>query len=360
MPTSISLSRLLLALCLSFSSYEIGDVNADDRGSKSGESNKSNATDKDRSVEKKVDLYAVPDGDVQELLKFLDRIQSFRPTKVAEFLEQRQKKSGAIKKAAEKILEIEEDPASKAATTAVGILLGLKIERLDDASPEKQETTFEEIHRHLVGLDKLTSDDLVLALKTASTVKRTGNAKLAAKAYDTFGNMFVNLSDEALAGYGQEMLAVARQMNLLGNEMEITGTTLDGDTFDWTAYRGKVVLVDFWATWCGPCVAELPHVRRHYDEYHERGFDVVGISLDRDRERLAKFVEERELPWVTLFEPGADGDHPVAGYYGVRAIPTAILVNQAGKVVSLRARGPELGHQLAQLLGPSSGTSKDE
>ena len=116
-----------------------------------------------------------------------------------------------------------------------------------------------------------------------------------------------------------------------GNEIKIAGTGLDGEAFHWAAYRGKVVLVDFWATWCPQCIAELPNVRRHYDEYHERGFEVVGISLDRDPTRLAKFVEEREMPWVTLFEPDAGGDHPVAAYYGVRTIPHGNLGKPRGQ-----------------------------
>ena len=354
---------LLLALSLLFSVR----VSADDKASKDAKPATRKATITDASADKKDNFYAVPKGNVKELLQFIHRIQTFRATTVEELLAQRQNKPTAIKAAAKRILKITEESGtdSKAARTALGILLGLKIEELAKVQPgqqpaSQQEVVLKEVQQHLAALDQLTPDDLVLALKAAACVKQTGNAKLAVKAYDTFGRMFADQLDETLAVYGREMIAAARQMNLPGNKIEITGMTLDGDRFDWAAYRGKVVLVDFWATWCPRCVAELPSVKRHYQEYHERGFDVVGISLDRDPVRLASFVEQRELPWVTLFEPDASGDHPVAAYYGIREIPTAILVNQDGKVVSLSAHGAQLGHQLEQLLGAGDGSSGDE
>ena len=175
----------------------------------------------DKSAEKKFDFYAVPEGDVKELLQFLHRVQTFRATTVEELLAQRRRKTPAIKAAAEKILQLEKNTASKTAKNAIGILLGLRIEELANVAagqqePEQQQTVLKEVLRHLSGLDQLTSDELVLALKTASAVKQAGNAKLAAQVYDTFGKMFVDHPDKTLAGYGGEMMAAARQMKLAG------------------------------------------------------------------------------------------------------------------------------------------------
>ena len=134
--------------------------------------------------------------------------------------------------------------------------------------------------------------------------------------------------------------------------MELVGTTVAGEPFDWSSYRGKYVLVDFWATWCGPCVAEIPHLKRLYAAYHQRGFDIVGISLDRNPNALTAYLKQQEIPWVNLYEHGGGGSHPVAKQYGISAIPTMFFVDKEGKVVSLRARGTELRNLLEQYLGP--------
>jgi thiol-disulfide isomerase/thioredoxin len=76
---------------------------------------------------------------------------------------------------------------------------------------------------------------------------------------------------------------------------------LDGSQLDWKSYRGKVVLVDFWATWCGPCRAEVPNVMKMYRDYHDKGFEVLGISLDDRREQAESYIKQEEIPWPTMF-----------------------------------------------------------
>jgi thiol-disulfide isomerase/thioredoxin len=300
------------------------------------------------------DRYKVPEGGVEELLKFLTSLQprNFNPTTADEILEYRRLAPPAMRAAAEKILELEKDARSPAARAARSTLFSFKVAKLPESSHEQQAELFDELHEYLISLEEMSRDELSLAFTTASILEQTGNAPLAITAYQKFGELFEKQKDELLSSYGEKMLGVARRVDLLGNEMTITGTTIDGEAFDWSQYRGKVVLVDFWATWCGPCIAELPNVLKNYEQYHERGFDVVGISLDTDREKLETFLKQRDLPWVTLFQDGAGWEHPVATYYGVMAIPTVILVDREGKVVSLNARGPELGQHLGNLFGP--------
>ena len=124
---------------------------------------------------------------------------------------------------------------------------------------------------------------------------------------------------------------------------------LNGQPLAWNRYRGKVVLVDFWATWCGPCRAEFPQLKKLYESYKSRGFEVVAICLDQDRAQLEEFLQKESLPWITLHDQG--GTSPTADRYGVTTLPTSILVDKNGKVISLAARGDELTKQLEKLLG---------
>lgn len=192
-----------------------------------------------------------------------------------------------------------------------------------------------------------------MAMQAASVFEQVA-PEMAVTAYNVFAKHLETASDPELAALAPSMYGSARRLGLPGNPIEITGTTLAGEKFDIKQYKGKVVLVDFWATWCGPCIQELPNVVDNYEKYHGKGFEVVGISLDDNPEALNSFLEENELPWVTLFEPDETKrgfENPLAQHYGINGIPTVILVNQEGNVVSLQARGRMLGQLLADLLG---------
>jgi thiol-disulfide isomerase/thioredoxin len=300
------------------------------------------------------DRYAVPEGDVEELAEFIREIRNFRPRSALEYREHRAKSVSALRSAAEKILEVEKDQASEAYQLAKTILLESRVRRIGGASLEEKKEILRDLESALAEKAKteLESRDLGLAMTVARALEYGGQTELAAEAYETFASVIGTASDENLTRYVEMFEGCARRLRLPGNVLGLKGTKLDGGELDWDGYRGKVVLVDFWATWCGPCLAELPNVREYYELYHDRGFDVVGISLDRTRKALEDFLEKEPLPWVTLYDEEAGGSHPMATYYGVMAIPTVLLVDKEGKVLSLRARGEELGRLLKEQLGP--------
>jgi thiol-disulfide isomerase/thioredoxin len=136
--------------------------------------------------------------------------------------------------------------------------------------------------------------------------------------------------------------------------MRFEGVMTNGAEIDWNSYRGKVVLIDFWATWCGPCRAEIPNVKAMYDKYHDAGFEVVGYSCDSDVNALKNFERTQRLPWKTVSQKlSNDSPKPFVDllrYYAISGIPTLILVDQDGNVLDANAKGQRLETLLQDLF----------
>lgn len=141
----------------------------------------------------------------------------------------------------------------------------------------------------------------------------------------------------------------------LGKALDIKFTATDGTAIDLAKMKGKVVLIDFWATWCGPCIAEIPSVKKTYDKLHAKGFEIIGISLDSDERKLKQFIKKREMPWPQYFD-GKGWKNEISTKYGIRSIPAMWLVDKDGNLADKNARRG-LEEKVEKLLAaPSSGS----
>jgi thiol-disulfide isomerase/thioredoxin len=126
-------------------------------------------------------------------------------------------------------------------------------------------------------------------------------------------------------------------------------TDVAGQPLSVASHKGKVVLVDFWATWCPPCRAELPNVIAAYQKYHAQGFDIIGVSLDEDKDKLLSFLKDQNMTWPEYFD-GQHWDNKLAVKYGIDAIPDNFLLDGNGKIIGKDLRGDDLNQAVAAAL----------
>ena len=150
-----------------------------------------------------------------------------------------------------------------------------------------------------------------------------------------------------------EGLRVNDKLNALpGRPLALSATLVDGKPFTTADWKGKVVVVDFWATWCTPCVAEIPRLQKLYEENHAKGLEIVGISNDYEVDKLTKFVESKKVPWPQIFDTKAaeaQQPHPLTREYGIIAIPALFVIDKNGVCRSINARD-ELETLIPKLL----------
>ncbi len=381
---SVWLQILCLSACVGMVFVGISIAVADDEADKPAD----NATAKP----KQFDPFAVPDGTPDELYAYIKGLDNALPQSrdraaIVEFLK---KLIAARSQACEKILAADvplekKKPAAEMllSTTQMAVRFGnpqaikalralpQRFEKLK--MPKIAETardTLLQVNLQMAmaavpgapPLDEVLKDfkklvekdpgvgGLRMVMSVVSELSQSGKTAESIDLCNWSEKVFGKSKDEEVVARLQMIKGIGRRLQLPGKTMIVKGKTLEGEPFDLAREKGRVVLVQYWATWCGPCLVEMTNVLKNYELYHHRGFDVVGISIDEDKAALEEFLEKRKLPWPILLDSEAEQSN--AERYGVMGIPQLILVDQQGKVVSLEARGPKLGEELEKLLGP--------
>ena len=162
----------------------------------------------------------------------------------------------------------------------------------------------------------------------------------------------LGLAREATQSTDEEVKSSAQglvtKLERIGKPLALKFKAIDGRDIDLAQFKGKVVLVDFWATWCKPCMNELPTLKATYEQLHEKGFEIVGISLDQEKPALERVVAAEKLPWPQYFDGGKD-EETFAEKFQVESIPTMWLVDKTGVLRDLNAR-EDLAGKVEKLL----------
>lgn len=267
--------------------------------------------------------------------------------------------------------------------------LGLNIYRFDKTDPHR--ATFKNVIFCYPAFGFLGDVTLGDTKYSAALVddKCTGDFRGADNADPSGVSLLLDLNGDGKFDIKSERFDIRRPFNVGGTNYEVTGLTAGGSftitksdktvaerpkapqsgvlpaAFDQTTttgqavhfpadYGDKLVMLDFWATWCGPCRRELPGVVRAYDEFHARGFEVLGVSLDKagSQAKLAAFTRDNHMPWPQVCD-GKSWQSPIVSAYGVRGIPAAFLVDgRTGKIVAMgqEVRGDKLRGTIERCL----------
>ncbi len=178
-----------------------------------------------------------------------------------------------------------------------------------------------------------------------------------------FGELYSNSKDGTDTAFGKKLLGLSRRYDLPGNTMSLSGKAADSRNVSLADFKNKVVLIEFWTTWCGPCMEALPTMRDYYAEYREKGFEIIGINEDQNLKGLQKFLEKESMPWVVICDiaTGEQGGTRIADQFGVGEYPTMILIGRNGKVIATDFDQKFLARELPKLFaGTPSNTGRKE
>jgi thiol-disulfide isomerase/thioredoxin len=139
------------------------------------------------------------------------------------------------------------------------------------------------------------------------------------------------------------------ELDSIGEPFALRFKSLKGEEVDIANYKGSVVLIDFWATWCGPCMRDLPQTVALYDKFHGGGLEIIGVSLDQERDTLERVLRIKKIPWPQFFD-GKGWQNEIASAHGISSLPATFLMDQNSILTAINLRGSELENKITELL----------
>ena len=180
-------------------------------------------------------------------------------------------------------------------------------------------------------------------LQLAMAHEFAGDEEQAKKWYDQIVKSFPQTAQARKATGAQTRL------DSVGNVIRFNGKAADGKTVDLNGYRGNVVIIQYWASWCEPCKADMTVLKDLAIRYGKKGFQVIGVNLDSSMQEMKSYLGQNPLPWKQIHEDGGLDSRP-ANELGIHTLPTMILVDQKGRVVNRNIHVAELDTELRKLI----------
>ena len=290
-------------------------------------------------------------NDVAQLEMFLDETKKRQPVKLEQYIEMQR----VLREVAKKIIETASDRKSAVFRKAEAEFVSASVMLLGNEGPDAQRKTFERFQDYLQKREKIEFNDIQMAILAGQNMEQLPDSNLAKEAYKSFAELFRKKQDPSLSDIIVLLESNARRLDLPGKELKLVGTDFSGKVFDIESFKSKFVLVYFWSSTTRACEQEHPYMFSVYNKYKDRGFEIVGIGLDENKDEAQAFISRLAIPWINLWESRDDGVSKVMEKYGVSSIPTVFLLDKNGKVITIEARGLLLGKALEKLLPDTPG-----
>lgn len=290
---------------------------------------------------------------------------TFGPTSTAEALEKVISTAKAIRPASAEQYSAMQTAIRDASKQLMAVLKDKNLPRykqaqLDSMSASLLLATFfgeearakvvEQLKQMLKDRETLSIEDVQMATFAAANLELNPNKKDARVIYALLDELLANDKREEMQSMRINLQSSIRRIDLLGNKFELEYKDIKDKVIKTEDFAGKFVIVDFFASWCQPCLSEVPRLKKHFAKYKEKGLEVLAISLDETREGLDKYLASAELPWQVIHDNANDPLERLQLKFGVAALPTVLLLNKEGTVVSLEARGAELDRLMEMIF----------
>lgn len=293
------------------------------------------------------DLTIAADATTDQLIALVDQAKQLRPRTPDQY----QAMQTAIRDAS-KMLAKQLDKVSDAKRIQQAELdtISSSVSLMAFIGEDSQQKTLEQVHEFLKGRKELSLQDTQTGVLAAAMLELQPDKQPARDTYQLLSDLLENDPREEMQSLRLNLQASIRRLDLLGNKFDLAATSLDGREIRIDDFAGKFVIVDFFASWCEPCLTDMPHLKQQFAKYQDKGLAVIAISLDTDATALDKYLQQAELPWPVIHDNAEDPLQRLQMKFGVSHLPTVLLLNKEGAVVSLEARGAELERLMEMLF----------
>ena len=215
---------------------------------------------------------------------------------------------------------------------------------------EARAKVVEQLKQMLKERETLSIEDVQMATFAAANLELNPNKKDARDIYALLDELLTEDKREEMQNLRINLQSSIRRIDLLGNKFELEYKNIKDKVIKTEDYAGKFVIVDFFASWCQPCLSEVPRLKKYAAKYKDKGLEVLAISLDDSREALDKYLSGAELPWPVIHDNTSNPLDRLQLKFGIAALPTVLLLNKEGTVISLEARGAELDRLMEMIF----------